>query len=251
MGRGKRNSKSNAIRRRASKFTLRYWLKWGFLLLVGAIFLYQVAIFSQVVWCRWFDPQTTAFMQAESKRLAQLTPPKSIEQQWVGYEDISTYAKRAVISAEDTGFVDHQGIEWESIERAFRANFESGEIRFGGSTITMQLAKNLFLSSDRSYIRKVQEVIITFMLEAMMDKQRILELYLNVAEWGVGVFGIEAAAQHYYGRSASRLTARQSAWLASILPSPKRYDVNRQSRWVERKTGIILRRMPQVIVPSN
>lgn len=251
MSRGKKNKKSGLVSKRAGRFGLGYWAKWGFLLFFAAVFLYQIAVLTQVVWFRWFDPQTSAFIQAEKQRLSQLTPPKKIEQQWVAYQDISTYAKRAVISAEDTGFVDHQGIEWEAIERAFRANFESGAIRFGGSTITMQLAKNLFLSSDRSYIRKVQEVIITFMLEAVMDKQRILELYLNVAEWGVGVFGIEAAAQHYYGRSAARLTARQAAWLASILPSPKRYDVNRRSRWVERKTGIILRRMPQVIVPPN
>ena len=251
MGRIKPNRSKRAVKRRAKKFGWRYWIKWTLLLGFAALLMYQVAVFTQVVWFRWFDPQTTAFMQAEQRRLANLEPPKTISQTWVPYQDISTYAKRAVISAEDTGFMDHRGIEWEAIERAFLANFESGEVRFGGSTITMQLAKNLFLSSDRSYVRKAQEVIITLMIEAVMDKQRILELYLNVAEWGVGVFGIEAAAQHYYNRSAARLTARQSAWLASILPSPRRYDLNRQSRWIDRKTGILLRRMPQVLVPPN
>jgi|AntAceMinimDraft_1070359.scaffolds.fasta_scaffold05732_5 monofunctional biosynthetic peptidoglycan transglycosylase len=251
MGRTNKKRNKTAIKRRLKKFGVRYWVKWTLLLGFAALFLYQIAVFSQVVWFRWFDPQTTAFIQTEHRRLANLAPPKTITQIWVPYQDISTYVKRAVISAEDTGFVDHRGIEWEAIERAFFANVESGEVRFGGSTITMQLAKNLFLSSDRSYIRKAQEVIITLMIEAVMDKQRILELYLNVAEWGVGVFGIEAAAQHYYKRPAARLTARQAAWLASILPSPKRYDLNRQSRWVERKTGILLRRMPQVQVPPN
>jgi len=230
--------------------TVGWWLKRAFLLLFLVFFLYQAVIAVQVVWFRWFDPQTTAFIDAERRRLAALEPPKSIDQRWVRYQDISVHAKRAVISAEDTGFMAHGGIEWEAIERAFRANTESGAIRFGGSTITMQLAKNLFLSSDRSYVRKAQEIAIALLIEAVMDKQRILEIYLNVAEWGVGVFGIEAAAQHYFNRSASQLTARQAAWLAAILPSPKRYDLDRRSRWIERKTGIIMRRMPQVQIPN-
>uniref|UniRef100_UPI0040475A03 monofunctional biosynthetic peptidoglycan transglycosylase n=1 Tax=Orrella sp. TaxID=1921583 RepID=UPI0040475A03 len=227
-----------------------WWFKRAFLLLFGLFFLYQLTIATQVVWFRWFDPQSTAFIDAERRRLATLDPPQQINQRWVNYQDISVNAKRAVISAEDTGFVDHAGIEWEAIERAMLANAESGSIRFGGSTITMQLAKNLFLSSDRSYVRKAQEIAIALLIDVVMDKPRILELYLNVAEWGAGVFGIEAAAQHYFGRSASRLTARQAAWLAAILPSPKRYDLNRQSRWVDRRTGIIMRRMPQVAVPE-
>lgn len=226
------------------------WFKRAFLLLFVLFFLYQLTIAAQVVWFRWFDPQSTAFIDAEQRRLASLDPPQLIDQRWVKYQDISVNAKRAVMSAEDTGFADHDGIEWEAIERAFLANAQSGTIQFGGSTITMQLAKNLFLSSDRSYLRKAQEIAIALLIDAVMDKPRILELYLNVAEWGVGVFGIEAAAQHYFGRSAARLTARQAAWLAAILPSPKRYDLNRQSRWVERKTEIIMRRMPQIAVPK-
>lgn len=214
-----------------------------------AVLLYQAYLFGSVAWYRWVDPQQTAFMADERARLSKLEPPKSIEQTWVSYDQISRYAKRAVIASEDTGFMDHSGIEWEAIEQAARANFESGEIRRGGSTITMQVAKNLFLSSDRSYIRKAQELVIAMMIELVWDKQRILEVYLNVAEWGVGVFGIEAAAKHYFGVSASRLNPRQAAWLAAILPAPKRYDRQRQSAWVDRKTGIILRRMPQVQIP--
>jgi monofunctional biosynthetic peptidoglycan transglycosylase len=236
--------------RLSEPLSVGWWFKRAFLLLFVLFFIYQLTIAAQVVWFRWFDPQSTAFIDAERRRLAELDPPQQIDQRWVKYLDISVNAKRAVMSAEDTGFADHAGIEWDAIERAFRANAESGAIRFGGSTITMQLAKNLFLSSDRSYVRKAQEIAIALLIEAVMDKPRILELYLNVAEWGVGVFGIEAAAQHYFGRSAARLTERQAAWLAAILPSPKRYDLDRHSRWVERKTGIIMRRMPQIAVPE-
>lgn len=216
---------------------------------VAAVLLYQAYLFGSVVWYRWFDPQETAFMADERVRLAQLEPPRSIEHVWMPYDEISRYAKRAVIASEDTGFMEHSGIEWEAIEQAARANLESGEIRRGGSTITMQVAKNLFLSSDRSYIRKAQELVIATMIELTWDKQRILEVYLNIAEWGIGVFGIEAAAKHYFGVSAARLNPRQAAWLAAILPAPKRYDRQRRSSWVERKTGIILRRMPQVQIP--
>jgi monofunctional glycosyltransferase len=245
-----KKSKKFFRRRLSGPRSLVWWFKRAFLLLFVLFFLYQLTIATQVVWFRWFDPQSTAFIDAERRRLASLDPPQLIDQRWVKYQDISMNAKRAVMSAEDTGFADHDGIEWEAIERALRANAQSGSIRFGGSTITMQLAKNLFLSSDRSYLRKAQEIAIALLIDAVMDKPRILELYLNVAEWGVGVFGIEAAAQHYFGRSAARLSARQAAWLAAILPSPKRYDLNRQSRWVERKADIIMRRMPQIAVPE-
>jgi len=225
-------------------------LIWRLLVwMVVAVLAYQAYLFASVVWYRWFNPQQTAFMADEQKRLSQLQPPRTIQQTWVPYDQISRNAKRAVIASEDTGFVDHNGVEWQAIRQAARTNFESGQIRFGGSTITMQLAKNLFLSSDRSYIRKAQEVLIALMIELVWDKQRILEVYLNVAEWGVGVFGIEMAAQHYYGIPASRLSPRQAAWLAAILPSPRRYDRDRRSNWIERKTGIILRRMPQVQIP--
>lgn len=226
------------------------WVWRSAVWVVAVVLLYQAYLFGSVAWYRWFDPQETAFMADEQARLAELDPPKSIEHAWVSYDQISRYAKRAVIASEDTGFMDHSGIEWEAIEQAARANFESGQIRRGGSTITMQVAKNLFLSSDRSYIRKAQELVIAMMIELVWDKQRILEVYLNVAEWGVGVFGIEAAAKHYFGVSANRLNPRQAAWLASILPAPKRYDRQRRSSWIERKTGIILRRMPQVQIPS-
>jgi monofunctional biosynthetic peptidoglycan transglycosylase len=154
-----------------------------------------------------------------------------------------------VIAAEDSGFSRHDGVDWEAIERAARENLRQGKIRRGGSTITMQLAKNLFLSSERSYLRKGQEFMITVMLELVLDKRRILELYLNTAEWGVGVFGIEAASRHYFGIPAGQVDAMQAAWLASILPAPKRFDRNRESEWVSEKSLIILERMDKVSVP--
>lgn len=240
----KHKHKANKVRR-----GLGAWIWRLFVWILAAVLLYQAYLFGSVVWYRWFNPQETAFMADEQARLSRLDPPRTIEQTWVPYDQISRYAKRAVIGSEDTGFIEHSGIEWEAIEQAARANLESGQIRRGGSTITMQVAKNLFLSSDRSYLRKAQELVIALMIELVWDKQRILEVYLNIAEWGVGVFGIEAAAKHYFGVPASRLNPRQAAWLAAILPAPKRYDRQRRSSWVDRKTGIILRRMPQVQIP--
>ncbi|UOD51188.1 monofunctional biosynthetic peptidoglycan transglycosylase [Orrella daihaiensis] len=248
MGKGQAR-KTSSVKAKKSPRVVGRWLWRLFVWFVLAVLAYQAYLFGSVVWYRWFNPQETAFMADEQARLSKLEPPKSIEHVWVPFNQISRYAKRAVIASEDTGFTEHSGIEWEAIEQAARANFASGQIRLGGSTITMQVAKNLFLSSDRSYIRKAQEIVIAFMIEVAWDKQRILEVYLNVAEWGVGVFGIEAAAKHYFGVPASRLNPRQAAWLAAILPAPKRYDRQRQSAWVERKTGIILRRMPQVQIP--
>ena len=242
-------SKNKDRHSRRSRRGVCGWAWRLFVWFVAAVLVYQAYLFASVLWYRWFDPQQTAFMADERARLARLTPPRSIEQTWVPYDEISRYAKRAVISAEDTGFVDHSGVEWEAIEQAARANFESGEIRRGGSTITMQVAKNLFLSPDRSYIRKAQELVLAMMIELLWSKERILEVYLNVAEFGIGVFGIEAAAKHYFGVPASRLNPRQAAWLASILPAPKRYDIQRRSSWIDRKTGIIMRRMPQVQIP--
>ena len=188
-------------------------------------------------------------MNTERKRLAALKPAVPIRFTWVSYSAISLSAKQAVIAAEDSGFVQHDGFDWEALEKAARDNLAKGKIRRGGSTITMQLAKNMFLSSDRSYLRKGQEFLIAGMMELVMDKRRILELYLNVAEWGVGVFGIEAAARHYFGIPASQLDAAQAAWLASILPAPRRFDRNRQSDWIVEKSWIILDRMNKVAVP--
>ncbi len=225
------------------------WLRWPIATLLTVVAVYQAYLFMSVAWLANNNPVTTAFITAEKDRLAQQKPVKPIRQTWVPYGAISSNLKRAVLAAEDSGFTEHDGVEWDAIEKAALENLKKGKIKRGGSTITMQLAKNLFLSADRSLLRKGQELIITFMIEAALDKRRILEIYLNVAEWGEGVFGIEAAARHYYGVSARELSAEQSAWLASILPAPKRFDKNRGSAFVRNKAEVIQARMPQVALP--
>lgn len=225
------------------------WLKWPIATLLTVVVVYQAYLFMSVAWLANNNPATTAFITAEKDRLAQQKPVKTIRQTWVPYSAISPNLKRAVLAAEDSGFTEHDGVEWDAIEKAALENLKKGKIKRGGSTITMQLAKNLFLSADRNLLRKGQELIITFMIEAALDKRRIFEIYLNVAEWGEGVFGIEAAARHYYGVSARELSVEQSAWLASILPAPKRFDKNRGSAFVRNKAEVIQARMPQVVLP--
>lgn len=223
------------------------WLLWLF---VAGLLVYALVIVAQIAWFRSNNPQTTAFMRAEIERLAAVKPPVTVRQTWVPYGRISLAVKQAVIAAEDSGFAHHDGVDWEAIEKAAVENARRGKIRRGGSTITMQLAKNLFLSSDRSYVRKAQELAIAGALEIAMDKRRILEIYLNTAEWGIGIFGIEAASRHYFGVSAAEIDALQAAWLASILPAPKRFDRNRDSEWIAEKSLIILERMPKVALPK-
>ena len=140
-------------------------------------------------------------------------------------------------------------MDWDALQKAYEKNIKKGKVVAGGSTITQQLAKNLFLSGERSYLRKGQEVIITYMLEYWMDKERIFEIYLNVVEWGVGVFGAEAASQHYYGVSAAQLSAAQAARLAVMLPNPRFYDAHRGTAYLARRTDLILRRMNSAALP--
>ena len=220
-------------------------LKWGAL----ACLVLAVAMTALVGSLNWRNPQSTAFLDAERERLAEAKPPKAITQVWVPYDRISLSAKRAVIAAEDSAFTQHDGVDWKAIELAMKTNAEKGKIKRGGSTITMQLAKNLYLSADRSYVRKGAELMITGLIELTLEKRRILEIYLNIAEWGVGIFGIEAAARHYFGVSAATLNDEQAAWLASILPAPKRADRRRDAPWIAQKAEVIQRRMLQVSVP--
>ncbi len=201
-----------------------------------------------IVW-RDVNPASTRFMRAQLAELQARDPAAKLRHRWVEYGRISTHLKRAVIAAEDSRFPQHDGVDWNAIEQAFERNAKRGRIAFGGSTITMQLAKNLFLSGERSYLRKAQELFIAWMLEAAMDKRRILEIYLNVAEWGVGVFGAEAAARHYFGVSAAQLGPGQAARLAAMLPRPRYHDRNRGSAALSRRAAIVERRMPAVEVP--
>ena len=187
-----------------------------------------------------------------AQRLAELRekdPKATIRFQWVPYERISTHLKRAVIAAEDAKFLEHEGFDWEGIAKAREKNERKGRVVAGGSTITQQLAKNLFLSPSKSYVRKAQEAIIALMLEALLPKRRILELYLNVIEWGNGVFGAEAAAKRYFGIPASQLSAEQAARLAAMIPSPRRFERNPGSEYLDGRVSTILARMPSAIVP--
>lgn len=217
--------------------------------LLLAVVLLQAWYFAHVCWWVRFDPPQTAFMEQRLSAMQEKNPKAELRRQWVPYERISGHLKRAVIAAEDAKFVDHEGFDWEGIQKALERNEKKGRIVAGGSTISQQLAKNLFLSGSRSWVRKGQEAAITWMLELVMDKRRILEIYLNVAEWGEGVFGAEAAARHYFGVSSAQLGPQQAAWLAAILPAPRRYDRNRGSAWIASKTEVLLGRMRSAQIP--
>ncbi len=227
----------------------RYW-SWRILLaLFALIVLYQVWIFAHILWWTKFNPSTSSFMEDRLEVMQDKNPDAELKHKWVPYERISNNLKRALIAAEDAKFVDHEGFDWEGIQKAYEKNLKKGKIVAGGSTISQQLAKNLFLSTKRTPWRKAEEAVITLMLEAVMDKRRIFEIYLNVIEWGNGVFGAEAAARHYYRTSASGLSAEQAAKLAAMVPNPRYYDRHREARGLQRKTGIILARMNYAEIP--
>ena len=251
------------------------------LLLLSALAL-QLYFLARVALMTVVDPQSTSFQRSEAWRLLTEKHALAWSQQWVGYERISPNLKRAVIASEDANFSDHSGVEWDALEKAWERN-QKAEARVekineqmekrqqksapgktaptakavvratpkivGGSTITQQLAKNLFLGGERSLLRKAQEFAITFMLEACLGKQRILEVYLNSVEWGEGVFGAEAAARHYFHVGASGLGTMQAAQLAVMLPAPKRFEKRPGSAYVVGRAGTVSARMGAVEVP--
>lgn len=188
-------------------------------------------------------------MQASLEKLQEKKPDAHLQQRWVPYGKISNTLKRAVIAAEDSRFVEHHGFDWVGIENALEKNLKKGKIVAGGSTISQQLAKNLFLSGSRTPWRKAQEAAITFMLERLMTKRRILEIYLNVIEWGEGVFGAEAAAQHYFHQSAASLQPAQAAKLAAMIPNPRYYDTHRKTRFLSRHSATVEARLRLVKIP--
>ena len=219
------------------------------LLAVAALIALQLWYLGHIVWWKWSDPGTTRFMAAELERLREKDPAAKLRQAWVPYNRISPNLKRAVIAAEDANFTEHEGVDWDAIERAHASNQKKGKVVRGGSTISMQLAKNLFLSGDRSYVRKAQELVITYMLEAVLGKRRILEIYLNVAEWGVGVFGCEAGARRHFGSGCAQLGPAQAARMAAMLPRPRFYDRNPGSAYLERRAEMVQRWMGDVTPP--
>jgi monofunctional biosynthetic peptidoglycan transglycosylase len=189
------------------------------------------------------NPGKTAFMlNTEESRLRKCNI-KEIKQIWVPLSAISSYLVNAVLIAEDDNFWSHNGFDRKGILDALRKDIESGELKAGGSTITQQLARNLYLSPSKSPMRKLKEAIIAYRLERTLPKERLLEIYLNVAEWGDGIFGAEAAARHYYGKPASELAPHEAARLASVLPNPKRYGPYIPEKYVENRSKILYGRM--------
>jgi monofunctional glycosyltransferase len=220
---------------------------------LGVLALVIVAInlwFAAHIWW-WRDHPVgeTSFMAYRMDELRAKSPKADIQYKWVPYERISNNLKRAMVAAEDAKFVDHEGFDWDGIQLAMEKNQKKGRVVAGGSTITQQLAKNLFLSPSRSYVRKAEEAVITVMLENLLPKRRILEIYLNVIEWGSGVFGAEAASRKYFGVSAAQLSPEQAARLAAMAPNPRFYERNQGAPGLNRKIGIIVARMPSAELP--
>ncbi len=231
---------------------MRTAMRWAGLALVACLVVVvalQLWYLGWIAWWKWNNPGETSFMAREEAALRQKSPKAGLRHRWVPYERISIHLKRAVITSEDARFSEHEGVDWDAIEKAYESNLKRGRPAKGGSTITQQLAKNLFLSPERSYLRKGQELVITYMIEALWDKRRILEVYLNVVEWGEGIFGAEAASRHYYGVSAAQLGVDQSARLAAYLPNPKRYGRVRSGPYLDKRTANIARHMPDANVP--
>jgi monofunctional biosynthetic peptidoglycan transglycosylase len=211
------------------------------------------------------DPQSTSFQRSEAWRMAFTQHRITWSQSWVDYPAIAQTLKRAVVASEDAGFSDHGGVDWDSIEKARERNQKAqaraerqlkqkpgrtAEPRLrGGSTISQQLSKNLFLSGERTIARKAQELLITLMMEGLLSKQRILEIYLNNVEWGEGLFGAQAAARHYFRVDAAKLGPEQAARLAVMLPAPKRFEKQPSSAYVLGRAAVIVARMPAVEVP--
>jgi monofunctional biosynthetic peptidoglycan transglycosylase len=227
----------------------RRWIKWIFLGPILIVLLAQLYFFLQICWWSYYNPTMTSFMDAQLSALREKNPKAALEHKWVPYRAISANLKRAVIASEDANFAEHDGVDWVALEKAYAKNTKKHKVVGGGSTITQQLAKNLFLSGSRSYLRKAQEMVLAFMLETVMSKERILEIYLNVVEFGRGVFGAEAAARHYYGVPAANLNAGQAARLAVMLPNPRFYDRHRDTNYLARRTTLIMTRMNSAELP--
>ncbi len=227
------------------------WL-WRIIVLVVLLVLaYELWLFARVWWYVDHNPGATAFMERRLVLLQEkMGEDAALKHRWVPYEKISIHLKRALVAAEDSKFLAHEGFDLEGIEKALKKNEKKGKVVAGGSTISQQLAKNLFLSGERSYVRKGQEAVITLMLEKMMPKRRILEIYMNVIEWGEGVYGAEAAARHYHKTSAANLNSAQAARLAAMVPRPRFFEKRPNSPYLARHSATIQARMSQVSVPK-
>ena len=250
---------------------MRRILRWLIIVLLGVLVglvLYEGVMLLRVVWLRWSNPSSTSLIDTRTRQAAARGQQPRREQVWVPLDKISLNLQRSVIAGEDTNFVNHHGFDYQAIQKAWEQGLREAakeaknegedddwlpnlpDFRRGGSTISQQLAKNLYLSSERSLVRKGQEAVLTVMLERVLNKRRILELYLNVIEWGDGVYGAEAAAQRYVHKSAASLSANEAAFLSAMIPNPRTvFNPQINPRRVARRQRIILRGMPYVKLP--
>ena len=215
------------------------------LMVVSLVLLVQLWIFSSLVWWRTHPVESTMMM-----RLDYWSDSQPIKHQWRDYDDISDYFKHAIIAAEDAKFLHHKGFDWEGMQHALERNKDKGKVVAGGSTISQQLAKNLFLFNKRSFVRKGQEAIATWMMERVWSKQRILEVYLNSVEFAENIYGVEAASQYYFGHSAQNMSREQAAFLAAVLPNPKYYQDHRNDRKLQYRKRLILKYMRSSQIPQ-
>jgi monofunctional glycosyltransferase len=226
------------------------WVLRILLVVIAALVLVQLWFAAHVAYWVRNDPSSTSFMRGRMAILHAVDSRAELRHRWVPYRRISVHLKRSVLAAEDAKFLAHRGFDWDGIRNAYERNMRKGDIVAGGSTITQQLAKNLFFSGQRTWWRKAQEAVITIMLEAMMSKRRIFEIYLNVIEWGEGVFGAAAAARYHFGTSAAVLSPSQAARLAAMVPSPRRYGPGANTAYLRKRTYIIATRARMVRVPN-
>jgi monofunctional biosynthetic peptidoglycan transglycosylase len=232
----------------------RFIRRFIFLIFGLALFLFvlvQAWFYVQVWQLRTHNPQTTAFMRERLELIRAVNPKAKLDYHWVDYAAIAPIAKRAVVASEDDRFMEHHGFDWTGIQDAFEKNLAEGEFAAGGSTISQQLARNLFLSPNKNLWRKGEEAIITVMLETTLGKRRILELYLNVVEWGNLLYGIDAASRYYFHKSAATLTPHEAAFLAAMLPNPRFYQDNPGSRGLQKRIRAVEGRMNYSRIPPQ
>ncbi|MGD0232745.1 MAG: monofunctional biosynthetic peptidoglycan transglycosylase [Syntrophorhabdales bacterium] len=209
------------------------------LLLVALAGAAYYSVYPDISRLKRHNPDKTAFMEYREREWKSAGRKVRIRRKWVGFAHISPYLEKAVIIAEDDKFWFHQGFDMDAIEKALERDLKEGRFKFGGSTISQQLVKNLYLSPSKNPLRKLTEAVITWRMERTLSKRRILELYLNVAEWGDAIFGVEAASLHCYGKPSSLLSPEEAARLAAVLPNPRRYTVNGNSRYAQRRARLI------------
>lgn len=240
-----------AVRRRRRP-RWRPWALRGIAVIACIALLYHGFIIYRVVRLRYSNPATTSLVDQRAAEAAAEGLTARRKQVWVPYERLSPNLVRAVLAGEDSRFFDHAGFDWEAIQKAIEEDWEEKEFRRGASTISQQLAKNLFLSTSKNPLRKLHEALITWEIEHLLGKRRILEVYLNVIEWGNGIYGAEAAARHYFSTSAASLSVDQAAFLSAIIPNPRgKYNPAINPRRVERRKRIILRLMRHVVIPRE